>query len=78
MVTNPHFSQNVCAWVPRTADRGEPRPRGGAGLHAGGLHYHEGAQKPQRLTFFSGQRVRLSAHIHGVLSFDWAMPIREL
>src|SRR5215211_2835430 len=52
----------------------------GAGcLLAGGLHYHEGAQEPHRLTFFPGQRVRLSAHIHCVpSSFGWAMPIREL
>ncbi len=40
---------------------------GAAGLLAGGLHYHEGAQEPHRPTFFPRQRVRLSAHIHGVL-----------
>src|SRR5215208_2703925 len=66
--------------------RGEPGRKDvideaeGAGcLLTGGLHYHEGAQEPHRLTFFPGQRVRLSAHIHCVpSSFGWAMPIREL
>src|SRR5215217_1473669 len=42
---------------------------GAAGLLAGGLHYHECAQEPHRLAFFSGQHVWLSAHIHCVASF---------
>ncbi len=56
--------------------RGEPdrhdvidEAEGASGLLAGRLHYHEGAQKPHRLPFFARQRVRLSAHIHRVLTF---------